>query len=100
MRAVSPTGSEFEYDIAGGLLGNDAGSDNESDDGYTPAPLLKKVKVDSSNANDILGELEESDDDDAFIAAQQAAVNRKATVINGKKGKSGGFQAMGKKHLR
>lgn len=91
-RAASPAGSEADFDIADQLL--DSGSDSEND--YKPAPLLRPhQKV--LDADTILDGFEESDDDEAFIAAQQAASNRKTSNMKTKtaKSKSGGFQAMG-----
>ncbi|RPA82750.1 DEAD-domain-containing protein [Ascobolus immersus RN42] len=92
-RAASPAGSEADFDIADQLLDR-SGSDSDND--YTPAPLLKPSQR-TLDAEDILEGFEESDDDEAFIAAQQAASNRKTSNLKTKtaKSKSGGFQAMG-----
>lgn len=97
-RASSPAGSEFDFDISNTLAG--AGgfdSDVESDTGFeavTPNQSFGKA----FDANDILegGSDASGDDDETFIAAQQAARNRKATVTKGQgMKKGGGFQAMG-----
>ncbi|KAK8208060.1 ATP-dependent RNA helicase dbp10 [Zalaria obscura] len=83
-RAVSPAASENEFDISKALFqgDNDDGFDF-GDGGLVGVP---------PRPEDIgLG----SDDDDAFIAATQAAANRKAPVLKKGAKKSGGFQAMG-----
>lgn len=97
-RASSPTGSENGFDISNTLAG--AGgfdSDVESDTGFE-AVAPNQAFGKAFDANDILegGSDGSDDDDETFIAAQQAARNRKATVAKGKgMKKGGGFQAMG-----
>lgn len=84
-REVSPALSEQGFDISNTLIPD--GSDDEDDVSDTVGDGLKH------NGAQILDE-SGSDDDEAFIAAQQAAVNRKSTKTNSSK-KSGGFQSMG-----
>ncbi|KAL0637019.1 ATP-dependent RNA helicase dbp10 [Maublancomyces gigas] len=90
-RAPSPTGSEFEFDISTALADNDFLSDDDN------AAAVRKGKPNTAandqNINDIL---DVSDGDEAFIAAQQAASNRKGSNLKGKTvKKGGGFQQMG-----
>lgn len=82
-RASSPALSETEYDIGAALFGDeDAGEDTNA----TPQNLSVDLGVGS----------EDGSDDEAFIAATQAASNRKASNLKGKTvKKGGGFQAMG-----
>lgn len=79
-RASSPALSENEFDIGDALFGN------EDVNGQGKA---QGVDLD-------IGIGEGSEDDEAFIAATQAASNRKASNLKGKTvKKGGGFQAMG-----
>ncbi|KAF1975063.1 DEAD-domain-containing protein [Bimuria novae-zelandiae CBS 107.79] len=81
-RASSPALSENEFDIGAALFGEDDNTPNENE----PA----------SNLGFDLDGSQDGSDDEAFIAATQAASNRKASNLKGytvKKG--GGFQAMG-----
>lgn len=89
-RAVSPTGSEFEYDISAAL-----GAADSDDDG--PAYNPRTLHADRSIGEILGGGEDDDDDDEAFIAAQQAASNRKASNLKGKNTvkKGGGFQQMG-----
>jgi ATP-dependent RNA helicase DDX54/DBP10 len=94
-RAASPAVSENDFDITKSLF-------NEESDDETFATSTAKSRKDGEelNAGGILDLALESDGDgdDAFIAAQQSASNRKATNVKGKSvKKGGGFQAMGKK---
>lgn len=88
-RAVSPAASENEFDITNSLFqsdGADLSGDDETFAGYTQpvAPL------------EIGAGLDDSDGDEAFIAATQAASNRKGSSMKGKTvKKSGAFQSMG-----
>jgi ATP-dependent RNA helicase DDX54/DBP10 len=89
-RAASPAVSENEPDITNSLFKDDYTAD---DDEFT-------VTLANSGALDAGGILElglesNGDDDDAFIAAQQAASNRKASNLGKSVKKGGGFQAMG-----
>lgn len=88
-RAASPAASENEFDITSALLQD--GADDDLFGGSTSKDL------DSFGAGGILDlGLESDDDDEAFIAAQQAASNRKASNLKGRSvKKGGGFQAMG-----
>lgn len=88
-RAASPTRSEFEYDISAALGAADSDSETEA---YNPRRLHAEKSV-----NEILGEEDDDDGDEAFIAAQQAASNRKGSNLKGKNTvkKGGGFQQMG-----
>jgi len=87
-RAVSPTASENDFDITKSLFHDDT---NAEDDDFK-FPITKDVGT--LNAGGILDG--DSDGDDAFIAAEQAASNRKGSNLKGKTvKKGGGFQAMG-----
>ncbi|KAJ5184109.1 ATP-dependent RNA helicase dbp10 [Penicillium capsulatum] len=86
-RAASPAMSENEFDITNALFQNDS----DSDSGAAPAP---RPKSQPGQDLDFLGA--DDDDDEAFIATQQASANRKASNIKGRTvKKGGGFQAMG-----
>lgn len=85
-RDVSPTRSENEFDIAVDLLG---GAANDDDFPAEPATKRRK-KVDAKSLED--GGFS---DDDLFISAQQAAVNRKNATADKSKKKMGAFQQMG-----
>jgi ATP-dependent RNA helicase DDX54/DBP10 len=91
--------SEFELDISKALADNDFLSDNDSLIGDTPAPAKKARATPQEilDANEILeGSDGDENGDEAFIAAQQAARNRKGSTLKGKTvKKGGGFQAMG-----
>lgn len=90
-RAASPAVSENELDITKSLF-NDDGTDDKVN-----LPTLS-VYSGPLDASGILHLGLESDDDGdyAFIAAQQAVSNRKASNLKGKTvKKGGGFQAMG-----
>jgi ATP-dependent RNA helicase DDX54/DBP10 len=88
-REASPAMSENEFDITKSLFNDDA-SDNDDDFGM----MASKVEMPTGGVLDMA--LESDDDDEAFIAAQQAAQNRKASNVKGKSvKKGGGFQAMG-----
>jgi len=81
-RASSPALSENEFDIFDALAGA-----NET---LQEAGLATDLGVDLDIGSD------DGSDDEAFIAAKQAAANRKNTNAPGKPGKKGGgFQAMG-----
>ncbi|KAF2202731.1 ATP-dependent RNA helicase-like protein dbp10, partial [Delitschia confertaspora ATCC 74209] len=82
-RAASPALSENEFDISNALFGG--GDLPETDKGNA---------FDGGLDLDIGGD--DGSDDEAFIAATQAASNRKASNLHGKTvKKGGGFQAMG-----
>ncbi|CAI0655248.1 unnamed protein product, partial [Colletotrichum noveboracense] len=88
-RAVSPTPSDGEVDIADALFNtnaDDSGSEGGQDAGFDFDGILNGG-----------GEEEgEEDGDAAFIALQQAASFRKSSNLKGKSvKKGGGFQAMG-----
>jgi ATP-dependent RNA helicase DDX54/DBP10 len=79
-RASSPALSENEFDISKALFGGDDADQQEQDP--------------TGNLGVDLGD--DGSDDEAFIAAQQAASNRKNSNVKGKSvKKGGGFQAMG-----
>lgn len=92
-RASSPAVSENDFDITKSLFEGNLDSDNED---FTPAKSSKDVgTLDAGGILD-LGLESDGDGDEAFIAAQQAASNRKATNVKGRSvKKGGGFQAMG-----
>jgi ATP-dependent RNA helicase DDX54/DBP10 len=96
-RAASPAVSENEFDISKALFKDDGGSDAEE------IPIQKKWKqktIPAENLN-LLGTIDdgnnqEDENDEAFIAAMQAAANRKGSNLKGRTvKKGGGFQAMG-----
>lgn len=92
-RASSPTGSEFEFDISTALADDDFLSDNDDGAGKGKGKGKPNTVANDQNINDIL---DVSDGDEAFIAAQQAASNRKGSNLKGKTvKKGGGFQQMG-----
>lgn len=88
-RAASPAMSENDFDITKSLF-NDDGDDDDNfgvSSGHADIPM-----------GGVLDMALESDGegDEAFIAAQQAASNRKGSNVKGKSvKKGGGFQAMG-----
>ncbi|CAL3967129.1 unnamed protein product [Diplocarpon coronariae] len=89
-RASSPAASENDFDITNSLFQNDLGSD---DDSFAHSSSKDLGVLDAGGILDL-----ESDEggDEAFIAAKQAASNRKASNLRGKTvKKGGGFQAMG-----
>jgi len=88
-RAASPALSENEFDITKLFFNDDL--DAEDDDFSFPTGK----DAGTLDAGGIMDGLE-SDGDEAFIEAQQAASNRKGSNIKGKSvKKGGGFQAMG-----
>lgn len=91
-RAASPAASENEFDITSSLFKDDA----EAEDDDFGFPTSKDLgSLDAGGILDLANE-SDGDGDEAFIAAQQAASNRKASNIKGKSvKKGGGFQAMG-----
>ncbi|KAJ9627725.1 ATP-dependent RNA helicase dbp10 [Taxawa tesnikishii (nom. ined.)] len=87
-----PAASENGFDISKNLVGADF---SEDDDGILAA-VPTGAGAGAVASGEDLGLMSDGDDDEAFIAAQQAAVNRRATVLKGKNAKkSGGFQSMG-----
>ncbi|EXJ56113.1 hypothetical protein A1O7_09044 [Cladophialophora yegresii CBS 114405] len=82
-RSGSPARSENELDIGSALFGGDDGSSDDRN-GHLQGQDLDVMAEDSAT------------DDEAIIAAQQAASNRKAKNLKGRTvKKGGGFQAMG-----
>lgn len=99
-RAASPAASENEFDISKALFQNDSDSDGEESSWEQTKPKKSKPKPKPTENLDMLGgddgEGDDEDDDEAFIAAQQASANRKASNLKGRTvKKGGGFQAMG-----
>lgn len=96
-RAASPAASENEFDISNALFKDDG--DEESWGQTKPKP--KAIPAENLNVLDTVengddNEDGDDDDDEAFIAATQAAANRKASNLKGRTvKKGGGFQAMG-----
>lgn len=85
-RAASPAASEPELDILGSLYPGD------NENGAQRFAPEQGFEVDG-----ILDGADGADDDEAFIALQQAASNRKSSNLKGRTvKKGGGFQAMGK----
>jgi ATP-dependent RNA helicase DDX54/DBP10 len=90
-RSASPAASDNGLDITKSL----SKGDEDNDFG-----LRSTNDVGSLDAGGILDLGIESDDDGDFIAAHQAASNRKSSNVKGKSvKKGGGFQAMGAKFL-
>jgi ATP-dependent RNA helicase DDX54/DBP10 len=90
-RATSPAVSENDFDITNSLFKEDAGSGN---DDFESTPSSVGILDASEILN--LGSEDNVDDDESFIAAQQAASNRKVSNVKGNSvKKGGGFQAMG-----
>ncbi|KAF2238968.1 DEAD-domain-containing protein [Viridothelium virens] len=89
-RSISPATSEVEIDISESLAkpqvsGPDA---TEVRPVSTARPSLDEIPVDIEDGH--------ATDDETFIAAQQAATNRKSANLKGRTvKKGGGFQAMG-----
>jgi ATP-dependent RNA helicase DDX54/DBP10 len=81
-RASSPALSENEFDIFDNLAGSDNGDEQGNSLG---ADLGIDLDIGSDGGSD----------DEAFIAARQAASNRKSINVKGTGKKGGGFQAMG-----
>ncbi|RDL30773.1 Uncharacterized protein BP5553_10118 [Venustampulla echinocandica] len=90
-RASSPALSENEFDITKSLFQDDG----DDDDFALPSSRKDEGTLAAGGILD-LGLESDGDDDTAFISAQQAASNRKASNVKGKSvKKGGGFQAMG-----
>lgn len=91
-RAPSPALSENEVDISRALFDNGSASGSE-DEGAQQHPDRKKRMLAPENMLDLAASASE---DEGFIAAAQAASNRKASNLKGRTvKKGGGFQAMG-----
>lgn len=87
-RGVSPTPSDGEIDIFGSLYPGDGEDENDANDGGADFDFDGLLNA-PEPGND--------DNDEAFIALQQAASFRKASNLKGRTvKKGGGFQAMGK----
>jgi ATP-dependent RNA helicase DDX54/DBP10 len=82
-RAVSPALSENEFDIFDNLAGSD--TEEQGNSLGLGADFGINLDVGSDGGSD----------DEAFIAARQAASNRKAANVKGTGKKGGGFSAMG-----
>jgi ATP-dependent RNA helicase DDX54/DBP10 len=90
-RAASPAASENEFDITNSLFKDD----NADDDDFALPSGKDLGTLDAGGILDLAAE-SDGDGDEAFIAARQAASNRKASNLKGKSvKKGGGFQAMG-----
>ncbi|KAI9736411.1 MAG: ATP-dependent RNA helicase dbp10 [Claussenomyces sp. TS43310] len=84
-RAASPAVSENDFDITKSLFNGGLDERADGNNGLLDAGGILDLGLES-----------DGDGDEEFIAAQQAASNRKATNIKGKAlKKGGGFQAMG-----
>ncbi|KAI9797130.1 MAG: ATP-dependent RNA helicase dbp10 [Piccolia ochrophora] len=96
-RAPSPAASETEFDISHALFQSDNDSDNGLPQEHGVGPTIAHGRRISHDENFMGLELDDGDEDDeAFIAAQQIASNRKASNLKGRTvKKGGGFQAMG-----
>jgi len=94
-RAASPALSENEFDITKSLFKDD----DAQDDSFT-APSSKDIGAWDAGGILDLGLESDGEGDEAFIAAQQSASNRKASNLKGttvKKG--GGFHKLGEEQL-
>lgn len=90
-RFPSPTPSINEYDLSTSLFNIDGNGGDDNDFRHEES---QKVDAPQHGNLDLLGA--GSDDDEAIIAASQAASNRKTSNIKGRSvKKGGGFQAMG-----
>ncbi|RVX65927.1 ATP-dependent RNA helicase dbp10 [Exophiala mesophila] len=86
-RHASPARSENEFDIGASLFGQNADSDAETANGTVPNAV-------PNGDLDVMAE--SGSDDEAIIAAHQAASNRKSSNLKGRTVKKGGaFQSMG-----
>ncbi|KAF2761519.1 ATP-dependent RNA helicase dbp10 [Pseudovirgaria hyperparasitica] len=96
-RAASPALSENEFDISKDLYDQSEDDANDSDSILPPPASAKAQKPQAGEQELGLNDIgEDSSDDEAYIAARQAASNRKTTNLKGRSvKKSGGFQAMG-----
>jgi ATP-dependent RNA helicase DDX54/DBP10 len=91
-RDASPAASENEFDITNSLFKDDV---SEGDDDFAVPTSKDLGNLDAGGILDLALE-SDGDGDEAFIAAQQAVSNRKASNLKGKSvKKGGGFQAMG-----
>ncbi|KAF7593089.1 ATP-dependent RNA helicase dbp10 [Aspergillus hancockii] len=92
-REASPAASENEFDITNALFQNDSESDNDT----SLKSAKRQRKAAPAQDLDFLGGADDNDEDDeAFIAEQQASANRKGSNLKGRTvKKGGGFQAMG-----
>ncbi|KAH0563048.1 ATP-dependent RNA helicase dbp10 [Trichoglossum hirsutum] len=96
-RATPPTESENEFDISRSLFHGDSDPDS-SETQSRPSKRSKRVQTfDASTILDLdAASGSDGSGDEAFIAAQQTASNRKASNLKGRTvKKGGGFQAMG-----
>ncbi|MCJ1399729.1 ATP-dependent RNA helicase dbp10 [Xylographa trunciseda] len=92
-REPSPAASVNEVDISGALFAD--ASDSGSENGIDAQHPDRKARMQAGEGMPDLA-LESGSDDAEFIAATQAASNRKASNIKGRSvKKGGGFQAMG-----
>jgi len=99
-RAGSPTGSEGGFDISRSLFLRDYDSDGSESPEAESRAVRRSKQVQTLDASTILDlNVDSGSDgggDEAFIAAQQTASNRKASNLKGRTvRKGGGFQAMG-----
>lgn len=98
-RDSSPALSENEFDITEALFKdtddlNSVGTNSKDDDGRRKPK--RPLKEDAHNIGLDLEDEDDGVDDELFIAAQQAASNRKTSNVKGRSvKKGGGFQAMG-----
>ena len=99
-RVASP---DLELDISSALADTNVlgGIDEDGSDfgdhsiTFNGPRIVKKQKIEELNPEDIFAS-DSGDDEEEFIAARQAAQNRKSGVARGRSGKKGGgFQAMG-----
>ncbi|CZR63451.1 probable ATP-dependent RNA helicase dbp10 [Phialocephala subalpina] len=89
-RSASPAASENDFDITKSLINDDIGSGDED------FALSSSKELGTLDAGGILDQESDIEGDEAFIAAQQAASNRRSSNVKGKSvKKGGGFQAMG-----
>lgn len=91
-RASSPAVSENEFDITKSLFKDDEGGEGDT---FGVSSGKQVGDLDAGGIFDLALE-SDGEGDEAFIAATQAASNRKTSNVKGKSvKKGGGFQAMG-----
>ena len=100
-RSSSPVDSENEFDITESLFKDD---DQSNEDRAENKKRPKAFRPPTEDARDIGLDLDDEEDegnDELFIAARQAAANRKTSNVKGRSvKKGGGFQAMGEQYSK
>ena len=90
-RSISPARSENEFDISTALF-----ADADSSGPESPSLQRQQILNKGNKSEDLNGHASSAEDDDEdFIAATQAAANRKGSTVAGKSVKGGGFKQFG-----